>query len=90
MNEVFYKKTQHGSFTIYVRNIIERMMTVNDISTILDKTPYEAMGYFQNMYNADVIDSWGRFYLYFKKEKQAKRAIEYINGMILTNKMMGA
>lgn len=87
--EVYYKKTQCGSFTLFVSPIIERMITVNEISGILDKSPYEVIGYFENMYNAEIISNWSHYYLYFKKEKNVKKAVEYINGVILANQMIG-
>jgi hypothetical protein len=88
MLEVYYKKTKCGSFTLFVNIIIERMITVHDLSGILDKSLYEVSGYFQNVYNAEVISGWSHYYLYFKKEKNVKKAVEYINGVILANKMI--
>ena len=85
--EVYYKKTQLGSFALFVNPIIERMITVDELSGILDKLPYEVSSYFKNVYNAEVISCWSH-YLYFKKEKNAKKAVEYINGVILVNKMI--
>ena len=85
--EIFYKKTQHGSFALFTSRF-SIMIEINDLSSILNKLPYEIINYFTNLYGAEIIETRGYHYLYFKKEKQVKRAVEYINGAIIANKMI--
>jgi len=85
MNEVTYKKMSSGSFALYYSG----MLNIFRLSGILNRIPREVLTYFETLYNAKLIQTNGDSYLFFKKEKQAKRAVEYINGIILTNKLIG-
>lgn len=86
MDEVTYRKIPSGSFALFNS---AKMLTGYDLGNIFDCLPSYIIQYFITLYNAKLITTNGSNYLFFRKEKQAKRAVEYINGIILTNKLIG-